>query len=515
VRVIIGQAERGPIVSATIAMASLVMLGLTTAAGLPTVEVAMAIGLLVILALGYRTLLRWHVLLIFMFLVIMFIPIKRYELPGNLPFDMEPYRVSVMLVIACWVTSLLVDPRTRLRTSGIEGPLALIWFSAMASVVFNGDRIDRLAVGPEVLKGLMFLLSFLLVFYLIVSVVRTFEHVHALVQVLVLAGAVVAFFGVIEAWTGFNIFDRLADVMPFLSLKEDVNIIDKSSRGGRLRVFASSQGPISLSAALVMLIPLAFYLARGPNRRIIWWPAAGVILLGALSTGSRTAVVMFIAVFFVFLWLRPVQTRRALVVLLLPVLVAVQIVLPGTIGTLRSSFFPEGGLIAQQSENAGTRGSGRLADVGPALDEYVATPLFGQGYGTRVTGRDPRANALILDNQWLKTLLEVGAVGVFAWIWLFVRFARRLGPEAKADEGERGWLLVACVASVLGFALGMFFFDAFSFIQVTFLLYIIMALGMVLVAGPLREPRRRRTAPAARRPVRAMRPAPRPAGLTR
>ena len=35
----------------------------------------------------------------------------------------------------------------------------------------------------------------------------------------------------------------------------------------------------------------------------------------------------------------------------------------GTIGTIRASFFPEGGLLAQQSENAGQRGSGRVADL--------------------------------------------------------------------------------------------------------------------------------------------------------
>jgi polysaccharide biosynthesis protein PslJ len=492
VRVIVGQAERGPIVPATIVAGAIVLLGLTVAAGLPTDMVGMAISGIVVATLCYRTLLRWHVLLVFTVLVILFIPIKRYELPGNLPFDMEPYRVSVMLVIACWVTSLLIDPRTRLRASGLEAPLALIWLSALASVLVNGPRIDQLAVQGEVIKGLMFLASFLLVFYLIVSVIRSYDHVQLLVRVIVAGGAVVAGFGVVEAWTGFNVFNRLGDLIPLLSLKEAIG--EETTRGGRLRVFASSQGPISLGAALVMLIPLGIFLARTEKRRAFWLGLTGVITLGALSTGSRTSVMMLLTVGLVFLWLRPMETRRGLVVLLLPALLAVQIVLPGTIGSLRSSFFPEGGLVAQQSQNAGTRGSGRIADLGPSLDEASETPLFGQGYGTRVTGRDPRANALILDNQWLKSLLELGALGVFAWVWLFTRFARRLAPEAKADEGDRGWLLTAITASVLAFAVGMFFYDAFAFVQVTFLLYIFLALGMVLVAGPKRAPSPRRVA---------------------
>ena len=48
------------------------------------------------------------------------------------------------------------------------------------------------------------------------------------------------------------------------------------------------------------------------------------------------------------------------------VVLALHVVMPGTIGSLRASFFPEGGLIAEQSSNPGWRGSGRIADIGPA-----------------------------------------------------------------------------------------------------------------------------------------------------
>jgi hypothetical protein len=491
---IAGGADRGPIVSATISLAALVVVGLTIAADLPAEEVGMGVAALVVLALGYRTLLKWQSLLIFTFLVILFIPIKRYELPGNLPFDLEPYRVSVILIMGAWITSLLIDPRVRLRASGIEAPLALIWFSSLGSVLVNGPRIDSLEVGPDVVKSLMFLGSFILVFYLIVSVVRTYEQVRLLAQVLVVGGAIVAGFAVVEAQTGFNVFNQLANMIPLLTLREAVG--ENLTRGGRLRVFASAQGAIPLGAALVMLLPLAFVMVRSSARPVLWWSATGIILLGALSSGSRTSVMMIVTLGLVFLWLRPAPTRRVLAVLLIPAVLAVHVVLPGTIGSLRSSFFPEGGLIAQQSENPGWRGSGRIADLGPAMEEFVASPLLGQGYGTRVTGRDPRANALILDDQWLKTLVETGAVGAFAWLWLFARFARRLGPAAKEDAGDRGWLMAAMVASVLAFAFGKLFYDAFAFIQVNFLLWIMLALGCVLLAAPAQQPVR---APAPRR----------------
>ncbi len=473
---------RGPVVSVTIAACSLLLLMLTVAAGLPTAEVAMALCGIAVAALGYRTLLRWQVQLVFLLLVILFIPIKRYELPGNLPFDMEPYRAAVILVMAGWLVSLLVDPRVRLRRSGLEGPMALVALASLASVLVNGSRIDELMVGSEVVKSLMFLASFMLVFYMIVSVVRSLDQVRLLVQVLVAGGAVVAVFGIVEAQTNFNIFDKLGSFIPLLNLKEEIG--ELTTRGGRLRVFASGQGPIALGAALMMLVPLGVALAVTAPRPARWWVAVVVLAAGALATRSRTSVAMIVTIALVFLWLQPLATRRGLAIILVPGLVAVQILLPGTIGSIRGSFFPEGGLIAQQSANPGWRGSGRLADVGPTIDEFVEKPLFGQGYGTRVTGRALNANALILDNQWLKTLVETGAVGALAYLWLFGRFIRRTGRRARGDRDEVGWLLSALAASVLAFALGMFFYDAFAFIQVTFLLFIMLALGSVLLARP-------------------------------
>ena len=477
-----GGAERGPIVSATIAGSAVLVLCLTVAAGMPTAEVGILVATFVVLALGYRVLLRWHIQLAILLGVILFIPIKRYGLPGNLPFDLEPYRVAVMLIMAGWVVSLLVDPRVRLRASGLEGPLALIWFASLGSVLVNQPRVDELGVGADVVKSLMFLGSFLLVLYLIVSVVRTVDHVRLLVKVLVVGGAIVSFFSVVEAQTGFNVFNQLASFIPMLSLKETIG--EAMTRGGRLRVFASSQGPIPLGAAMVMLLPLAVYLARTSSRRVLSWGAVSLIALGALSTGSRTSVVMMAVVALVFLWMRPAATRRALALLLIPAVIGVHVVLPGTIGSLRASFFPAGGLVAEQSKNPGWRGSGRLADVGPTMDEFVEKPLLGQGYGTRKTGGGADSNALILDNQWLKTLVETGAFGALAYVWLFIRFARRIAPRAKADPGERGWLLTAIAAGVLAFGVGQFFYDAFAFIQVTFLFYILLALGAVLLMTP-------------------------------
>jgi O-antigen ligase len=180
-----------------------------------------------------------------------------------------------------------------------------------------------------------------------------------------------------------------------------------------------------------------------------------------------------------YVWLRPREMRR-LWPALIPVFVVVHLLLPGTLGSLKGAFLPAGGLVAEQQTNAGWVGSGRLADVAPSLQEFKTKPFLGQGYGTRVP-ENQGGTAKILDNQWLSTLLETGAVGVFAWLWLFFRAAGRFGRAAKRDVGDRGWLLAAIASSIAAFAVGMFTYDAFAFIQVTFVLFVLVALGAAVL----------------------------------
>jgi O-antigen ligase len=342
----------------------------------------------------------------------------------------------------------------------------------------------------EVSKELMFFLSFVLVLYLIASVIRRLDEVEYLAKVLVGGGAVVALFAIIEGRTGFNVFNHLSKVMPFL--------IDQGDVGGYIRVgtaatrvFGSAQHPIALSAALVMLIPLSLYLARRYRQRR-WWLCALLLVAACAATVSRTGIVMLAVTGLVFLWLRPRETRRMWPLLLLAP-VAIHFALPGTLGAIKNSFMPTGGLLAEQQVQPGTGGSGRLADLGPGIQQWKRQPLLGEGYGTRVVdaatvgtsvptapGLDP--NVRILDDQWLGTLIETGIVGFFGWLWFFVRVLRRFGGEAKRDDSERGWLLASITAAVAAYAVGMVTYDAFAFIQVTFLMFILVGLGSALLA---------------------------------
>jgi O-antigen ligase len=194
---------------------------------------------------------------------------------------------------------------------------------------------------------------------------------------------------------------------------------------------------------------------------------------------------MLVALLVVLLRLRPELKRFWPVVI--PLFAVIHVALPNTLGSLLSSFHPEGGLVASEQVGKGTYGSGRLADLGPGLHEAKSRLLFGQGFGTRITEWG-RANSPILDDEWLASLLEVGLLGICAWLWLFVRAYRRLARRARDDPSARGWLLAALASTVVAFPIGMATYDAFSFIQVNLMLYLLLALGAVLLQLPEEEP---------------------------
>jgi hypothetical protein len=484
VRVLTGEAERGPIASTVIALGSITFLAMTIVSGTDPELLAPVIAILVTVAIWYRMLLAWRSLLMLVVVVMLFIPVKRYTLPTDLPFELEPYRLVVAFVIALWLTSLLIDPRVSLRRSIIRGPLLVYVVAIAGSILANLGRVASLEA--TVTKSLMFFASFLLVFLFTMSVTRRREDIDVITQILVGGGAIVAVFALIEARTGSNAFNHL-NGLPFLEATgKHATIIERGheQRGARLRVFASSQHPIALGAFFAMLLPLAIYRIRCYVERR-WWVAAALLALGAISTLSRTAVLMLVVVIVVFLWLRPTETKR-LWPLLIPLVIVTHFALPGALGTLKSSFFPEGGLIAEQKDQS--VGHGRLATLGPALEaEFKPNPLLGEGFGTRVTVPDesvPVANAPITDDEWLSVLLETGIVGALSLAWLFVRFIRRAGAEARRDLSPRGWLLASITASVTAYAVGMFTYDSFSFIQVTFLLFVLLGLGCATLDRP-------------------------------
>jgi hypothetical protein len=241
------------------------------------------------------------------------------------------------------------------------------------------------------------------------------------------------------------------------------------------------------------LLPLVVYLARAGSRK--WLLAAGLYVIAIFATASRTGIVGLLVLGITYLCLQPRTVLRAWP-LALPLLAAVHIAAPGALGTMRQILTPSTLIASQSDVTAGDSAyaSGRLTDIGPTLSEWSRKPLLGEGFATRiVTG--PNANARLLDDQWLDTLLETGYFGFAAWIWLFVRSVRRLVRAASAEgDTDDGWLFTSFAGAIAAFAVTNFFYDTLSFVQNVFMCFILLGLAAAFINVRASEATERATA---------------------
>ena len=244
------------------------------------------------------------------------------------------------------------------------------------------------------------------VLYLIVSVVRREATIDFLVKMLVGGGAIV---GAPDHRRGAHALQPLRPPHAHHAdaARASEAYVGQDGRGDR--AYASAQHPISLGAALVMLIPLAFYLARGRRQRR-WWVAARPArarlprdLLADERAHARRGLVVYVM-------LRPLEVKK---VWPLPVPAARRHPLDGSrddrnVQERRSS--PPVG----SSRSSRRRGHARQREARrprPGLERVVAPAALRRGLRNARGRTAPSANALILDDQWLGTLLETGAVG--------------------------------------------------------------------------------------------------------
>ena len=416
---------------------------------------------------------------ILLLLVVLFVPVRRFSFGGGFPIEPELYRVAILAVGGILVITLLAGGVLPFRMTGLEAPLVLVLAATLVSYLANPSR--AVEYGPEVLGTLFTTLGIIFVMYLVAGVVRDYDGVIRTLKVLVVGSAVLGGFAIAESRIGVNLFSSMVRLFPGASLTVD----DLSTRGGSFRAQASSQHPIALGAMFAMLVPFGVVFAVHRGRK--WLIPVLFLLIGLIAANSRTAVIMILITcggLVISRW-RELKPLLPWVVVLLAL---THLLMPGALGSLRNSFFPSGGLVSEQRASAGQRGSGRVADLRPALHEFVLRPAFGYGVGTAVVVVGPRNNSPIYDDQWLGSLLDSGALGVFALIWFFGRSARRLRRAARRLDGEPAALLTALALAVFSFMAGMFFFDAFAFLQVTMIAYVLMALGSSLLLDPWLQP---------------------------
>lgn len=475
-RLVLGAAALG-----AVAVASAVLL--------PPLVGGAALLTVALLYLARRIVFSWVGGLGILVAVVMFIPVRRYALPIPLSFQLEPYRVVLVLLLVAVVAALLLDRDRRWQPVAFGWPIGIFVATLVISIPANGTSLVQQGLASTAVGALLNFAILLSAFYIARQLLTTERIAMGFAAALVWCGVAVAVLAVAERVTRVNVFWRLSTFLPLDMIADE----GSDFRAGGYRSYASSQHPIALSVMLCILIPLAVYLAvygkrprNGWSRRIVYGLAAAALLMGVLAAVSRTAVVVLAVMTLMTLLLRP-YLGLTLIGLALPTVVIGFLALPKVFDTLFASFLDLDALIASQQTSPGWGGAGRLADLEPAMAQVAVHPFFGTGVGSRIVVGDER-NAFILDNQFLGTLMEAGAVGVLGLVALVVIPAvmlLRFAFTTARTEPRYAFLAFALSVSSAGYIAALFFYDAFGFYQTVFVFFFLLAVGAwLLTASP-------------------------------
>jgi len=453
-----------------------VLAGALMVAGRVTLAAAVMAGVAVLFVVPH--LLKWRAMVLGVLVAIVCIPARLYKLPVTLPFDMEIYRVFILLFLVAWGIALVTDPAVRLHKTRLSLPL--LAFGAVAAISFavNLPSFEPVYEYPLAAKSLIYLVVLVLLFQAVVSVMRDSRDITWALRLIVLVAAGTALLGVAEFVTGTNVFRHLDAFLPFLRPAEPDLLLQVMVRGGNPRIAGSSNHPIAYGALLSMVLPVCIHFwltARSLGERFVFAASAGLMGVAILLTGSRTGLVGLIVGMGLIAIQEPAW-RKHLVLASIILAFAVHMAVPGLLRHTLAAITP--GYIAKNELGSATTGSGRLEDYPVMFAEFVRRPLLGRAVGTYDSVRYG-----FIDNQYLLFLVEMGLAGIAALLWLYYRSTSWFAAAAKhAKDTERG-LLFAMSASALIFAIVTATFDVFAFPQVTYLYFIFIAFGAVLASS--------------------------------
>lgn len=323
-------------------------------------------------------------------------------------------------------------------------------------------------------RGMLILAGWLAVTLLAADGITGMARLRVLIRRIVTGGTAMALLGIGEFFTGI-IFTNYVSI-PGLTVHAQVS--DLLARDGLARVIATTAQPLEFTAVLAMCLPLAIYQARcAAGRRWLRWAQVAVIAVALPMTVSRSAIFGIVVICAVLIPSWPRRDRRRAYLVLLAAPLAVWLVRPSIMASFAGLFGQLG------SDGSSLSRTNAYAAAGPYISHH---PWLGQGFLTFFP-----QTYFFIDDQYLTSLIETGAVGLAALVALLATgwFTARGGRAATADPQARE-LAQSLAASIAAAAACFATFDALSFTIAPGLCFLLLGCAGALwrlTAGQRRE----------------------------
>jgi len=373
---------------------------------------------------------------------------------------LTPPRLLLYALTALWLWDMISSPMRRgqfrlalSRSKWLNGFVFGYFALALLSLPMAEGRS---AAAPEFLRQSII---WLLPYCATITYVRRRRDFETVIRLMTVSAVAVASIAIVEALTK-SLFVNL--MSPFIAGDAEWLRLAQSQkiRDGVFRAQAVHTHPLSLSEHMAMMAPFAFALcagSRSPRGRLVWGLALAVLLLGALATSSRSAliavplVLLLSAAIFAQRTLRRLAASRwrpAAGLATLALLAASPI---AAVAAYDLASGKAGGSFANSSQS-------RVDQMEMALPKIMKRPVGGHGVGraARVLGYWGRT--LTIDNYYLSLALDLGVPGPLCLLGILGAAMASALARSREAVGRNGALYVG----VFGCAMLLIFTRAIS-----------------------------------------------------
>ncbi|GCD91332.1 O-antigen ligase [Nocardioides sp. LS1] len=372
----------------------------------------------------------------------------------------------VACVGLCWWAFYHVQRTQPLgwRSQPIRISLLLLFLAFMASYVVAMSRpIDAAEVSTANI-GLVSLLAWLGIALLANDGIPTFARFAAMSGRIVVVATLLALLGIAQ----FVLHDPLIHSITIPGLTSNVPLGGLLSRNGFARPSGTALHPIEFGAVLTTVLPIAIARARSrlPERALGSWASVVVLAFGVVVCGSRSALLCAVVGLFVLALVWPPRTKLVAAGGVVVMMAVVALSIPGMTGTMFKLFWDAG------NDNSFRSRTDSYAIV---QEFFLRSPWLGRGFGTFLP------SYRILDNQFLLLLMDVGVLGLLAFLGvlgaavLCGRAARLHAPDRFTREHGQAYAAATVSAGV-----GMLTYDGLSFPMGSGMLFLVVGMSGAL-----------------------------------
>lgn len=411
---------------------------------------------------------------------------------GDTPF-LSVLRIATISLLSAWLLWGLflalegtVGLRPRLSYPIYQAAMLVMLYLCIIlfSAIFSHDIKVSLKyfLSESVLVGI-------LVFYCFYSVFCWRNTVDIILKVWVISSVIVVLIGLLEISIGVSVFS-LVELPGRREIAE--GFIQTKERAGFMRVQSTLDNPITLSTYLLMTLPIVVYFYNNCYSvigKVVYgifiWLVIGILLLTFVRSAwffLLLSIVILLKSKYLYLTLSGLVVLMALVI--------------GEWSGLSVSENAETitkSILLQEERQVSKSTVYRIEMLMAGFETLKSSPFLGVGpgnFGSEVKGDyfGKQINFEHHENYYITALVETGLLGFAAYLFMVIGILRIIWKARKSETNRKIKSLYTVILLSISNYLGMsFFLDSFSYFQVSFLFWVLIALAIITVGNNSRR----------------------------